>query len=428
MRSSRTSPRESRGSAEVSPVRLKADPTSARRRHEQWLKELTCLPTAAGLEHNVIAWIERWTARRTTLRMTRDRAGNILVRQARARQSPRRAPLFITAHMDHPAFVVTDVRGSDVDLEFRGNVHDPYFQDARIEIIDGRGRAQAAAITRLATVDPLRRVTARLDRAADTIERGNIARWAFSADGPLPRIADGLLHTHACDDLAGVAAAVSAMDVLSGRQDAGHVGLLFTRAEEIGFIGAIAACKARSVPRDARLVCLETSRSFAESPIGAGPIVRVGDRMSVFEPSLTNAISLLMIEHQKRRPQFTWQRRLMPGGTCEATTFSTYGYTSTCLCLPLGNYHNMADIDGVAAGKRPALVGPEFISLSDFHGLVDMLVVCATKLDAPGGPSLREQMEQRFRQHGSVLGPLRKKVTRGGASVRPARTYRQHRT
>ena len=41
----------------------------------------------------------------------------------------------------------------------------------------------------------------------------------------------------------------------------------------------------------------------------------------------------------------------MPGGACEATAFSAYGYESTCLCLPLGNYHNMHDID-VVAGRR----------------------------------------------------------------------------
>ena len=133
----------------------------------------------------------------------------------------------------------------------------------------------------------------------------------------------------------------------------------------------------RAIPRRARLICLENSRSFPESPIGGGPIVRVGDRMSVFEPSLTNDIALMMTEHEKRRSGFKWQRKLMPGGTCEATAFSTYGYRSTCLCLPLGNYHNMVDIDGVLAGRTPAQLGPEFISIADFHGLIDMLVVCA---------------------------------------------------
>ena len=93
----------------------------------------------------------------------------------------------------------------------------------------------------------------------------------------------------------------------------------------------------------------------------------------------------------------------MPGGTCEATAFSTYGYRSTCLCLPLGNYHNMIDIDAVLAGQRPARVGPEYISVADYHGLIDMLTVCAEGLDSPTRPTLHKRMEQLLLEHGHVL-------------------------
>ena len=76
-----------------------------------------------------------------------------------------------------------------------------------------------------------------------------------------------------------LAAALSAMEELRRRKSRGEkvgdVRLIFTRAEEIGFIGAIAACKHKSVSKKSRLICLENSRSFAESPIGAGkPHVR----------------------------------------------------------------------------------------------------------------------------------------------------------
>jgi endoglucanase len=373
--------------------------------------EITSLPTASGREDLVVAWIARWVAARRNLVLTRDRAGNLFVRQkpgpasrdGAARRRP--APLLITAHLDHPAFVVTRAHGGDVELEFRGGVHDPYFERARIEIIDSTGRAHSAQLTALnRKALPFKVATARLDEGAGPVASGDIGRWALAGDGPLPRIADGQLYARACDDLAGVAAALAALDVLRRKKGMDHVGLLFTRAEEVGFIGAIAACKGRRIPKRARLICLETSRSFTESPIGGGPIVRVGDRMSVFEPALTNAISMVMFEHEQARPGFIWQRRLMPGGTCEATAFSSYGYRSTCLCLPLGNYHNMVDIDGVAAGARPAAIGPEYISVGDFHGLVEMLVVCATELDSGKRPSLRGHMEALMKSRGHVLG------------------------
>lgn len=373
------------------------------RTHEQWLLDLTDIPTAAGREARVVAWITDWVARRRNLLLTRDRAGNLFITQRRREQAgAARAPLFITAHLDHPAFVVLTTSGRDVELEFRGSVHDPYFADAALEIHGQRGTSTARIVSLDPKATPFKRAKARLDEGQSVPAAGDIGRFRFT-EQPLPRIEDGLLRTYACDDLSAVAAALSAMDLLRGRTGMAHVGLLFTRAEEVGFVGALAACRARSIPRRARLICLENSRSFPESPIGGGPIVRVGDRMSVFEPSLTNDIALMMTEHEKRRSGFKWQRKLMPGGTCEATAFSTYGYRSTCLCLPLGNYHNMVDIDGVLAGRRPAQLGPEFISIADFHGLIDMLVVCAEGLDSPTRPTLHRRMEELLKKGEHVL-------------------------
>jgi endoglucanase len=379
---------------------------------ERWLLELTNLPTAAGREDRVIDWIAGWVRRRPRLVLRRDAAGNLLITQRGRRSGPRRAPLLITAHLDHPAFVVLEVRGRDVELEFRGGVHDPYFERARLEIFAGAKR-HAARIVSLATdATPFKRVVARLQDPGARVAAGDIGRFVVGRDGRVPRIERGLLHTYACDDLAAAVAALSAFELLRRDPRMAHVGLLFTRAEEIGFVGTLAACRIRSVPKDARLICLENSRSFAESPIGGGPIVRVGDRASVFEPTLTNDISALMTEHQAAHPAFRWQRKLMPGGTCEATAFTEFGYRATCLCLPLGNYHNMADIDGVQAGRRPARVGPEFISVADFHGLVEMLVVCARGLDAPRKAPLRGRLDALLRDHGHLVG-LAAAVRRG---------------
>ena len=71
------------------------------------------------------------------------------------------------------------------------------------------------------------------------------------------------------------------LDLTKNRKTAAGVGALFTRAEEVGFIGTLAACADASVPAGTRLLCLENSRSFPESPIGNGPILRVGDRLAV---------------------------------------------------------------------------------------------------------------------------------------------------
>jgi endoglucanase len=377
----------------------------ARTTHLRWLGEVTALPTAAGREERVIAWVERWVAARQGLSMTRDRAGNLFVSTKEHSSRRTAAPILITAHLDHPAFVV--LKASDersLELEFRGGVHDPYFDGAKLEVIDSQGRAHRASIESLdAAATPFKRVRARLVKRTAAVAPGDIARWAF-AGASWPRVARGLLHTHACDDLAAVAAALAAYDELIKRRRSAGVGLLFTRAEEIGFIGAIAACRLGSMPRGARLMCLENSRSFADSPIGAGPIIRVGDRMSVFSPALTNRVSDIVTAHANANPHFKWQRRLMPGGACEATAFAAYGHESTCLCLPLGNYHNMRDIDGVLAGRRPARVGPEFIAIADFHGLVEMLIVACTNLDSAPASSATQRFDDLLQRHGALIG------------------------
>jgi len=372
----------------MSPANPHRPSAADRRRHEKIVLELTSLPTAAGREFRVQAYLDRWLGeRRRTLEWKRDADGNVLItRRTRSRRRGGPAPLLITAHLDHPAFVVSKVVDDrTVEAEFRGGVHDPYFEDARVEFHDTEDQVVRGRITELRKPDdacPFKTVTVRLARREPGLAPGDVGRWAFPDAKITGRGVKRLLKTHACDDLAAAAAALCAFDRIRTRRGQEHVGLLFTVAEEVGFVGAIGAATNGLVPKNARLVCLENSRSFPESPIHDGPIVRVGDRMTVFSPDLTNDISTLMTAHAAATPSFKWQRKLMAGGACEATAFSAFGFQSTCLCLPLGNYHNMQAIDDVVAGQHPAKVGPEFIGIDDYHGLIEMLEVLASGLDS----------------------------------------------
>lgn len=386
---------------------FKGKVTSARRAaREKFLLEITSLPTAAGREDAVLERVEAWVSERAArLLLGRDRCGNLVITGRGFKKAcAKKAPLFITAHLDHPAFLVRSVKGAYVALEFRGGVQDAYFKGSQIEIFDLElKRSFAARILFLdAKAKPFKTVTARLDAPASSsfVEPGCIGRWKF----PKAAVVKGLVRTHACDDLAAVAAALLAFETISRDPELAHAALLFTRAEEVGFIGAIGAARGGTIPKGSRLVCLECSRSFPhDSPIGAGPIVRVGDRLSVFSPELTNAVSSLAEAHRKVVPAFKFQRKLMAGGACEATAFSSYGVLSTCICLPLGNYHNMADVDKVLAGKKKGVPGPEFVSAEDFHGMIELLEAVARGLDAPG-PSRREMMEKIWAEHAGIVG------------------------
>ncbi|HUF32317.1 MAG TPA: hypothetical protein VMN58_03795, partial [Acidimicrobiales bacterium] len=61
------------------------------------------------------------------------------------------------------------------------------------------------------------------------------------------------------------------------------------------------------------------------------------------------------------------QRKLMDGGSCEATAFAAAGYRASGLALPLGNYHNGAD-EGPAAG-----VAAEHVLVDDYLAEIALL-------------------------------------------------------
>ncbi len=365
---------------------------AATERHESYLTQLTSLPTASGREHRVIDWITAWSAKRPNTVIRHDRFGNLMLSR---RGAAARKPIIFTAHLDHPAFVVTGVEGRRVLAEFRGGVHADFFPGAGVRLFHADRRPQRGVVRDFTPLDqahPFHRVAAVFPR--DVHARvGDVMTW----DLPPARIRGGRLWAPACDDLAAVAAALAAFETVHRSARPGpDVRVLLTRAEEVGFIGALAACRSRLIPKQARLIPLEVSKSFPESPIGAGPIIRVGDRISIFNHALTYQLVQLAQSLDADRPDFRWQRKLMPGGACEATAFQEFGFSAACICLPLGNYHNM-DED---AGR----IAAETIALTDYHNLIQLLAAIARRLDQSGKPdALRTRLDRLFEQRVHLL-------------------------
>ncbi|MEM6853094.1 MAG: hypothetical protein AAF593_01670, partial [Planctomycetota bacterium] len=103
-------------------------------RHERDLVQLTNLPTATGREDRVIAWVKRWAGRRKNIELKRDRYGNLMLKR---RGVSSRKPILFTAHLDHPAFVVTAVKAKTIEAEFRGGVQDAYFVGSKVRHYSG---------------------------------------------------------------------------------------------------------------------------------------------------------------------------------------------------------------------------------------------------------------------------------------------------
>jgi len=402
-------------------------PDDRRQRHVEWLLEVTQIPTAAGRERRVIDWIDAWVAAREGVSKHSDAHGNFELRLSGAPETDH--PVYFTAHLDHPAFVVEEVRDAELILSFRGGVMSDYFPDAPIRVHHSEDGFVEATIVEEHDPDgkewsetdtrPFKMYRASCADAAD-VSVGDIGTWEL----PEAQIVDdefgGIIHTNACDDLAAVAAALCAIDELRIAQDNGaeknDVRVLFTLAEEIGFVGAIGASRDGFMPKGSRIIALENSRAFPDSPIHGGPIVRVGDRISVFSPELTGAVAKVAeriaggpstpkaSEKMSEMPKWKWQRKLMAGGACEASVYCAYGYTSTCVCLPLGNYHNMAGLAEAQAGTHEGVprVGREYVGIDDFHGMVDLLIGCG--MDLPQNPGFIERVEKLWDERKFVVG------------------------
>jgi endoglucanase len=125
------------------------------------------------------------------------------------------------------------------------------------------------------------------------------------------------------------------------------------------------------VPAGASVVSLECSKALPDAPQGGGVIVRVGDRMSIFAPALTEALRVAADAVGADDPGFRYQRKLMDGGSCEATAFCASGYRASGLAVPLGNYHNADD--------RGPGIAPENVLVSDWLAEVQLLVELACR-------------------------------------------------
>ena len=349
----------------------------------RWLEQLTQIPTASGFEHEVVAWVRAWVQRRPDLSFKTDSGGNVLVTQKGRKRKPL---VFAVAHMDHPAFVVTSIDGRRVGFEFRGGVNAEYFENAGVDF----PRSGVAGV--VVSYDE-KSQTGQIHLDGDGVAVDDIGTWRF----PSVAAAEDRLLAPACDDLAGCAAALAALDRTRQKPALRHFGVLLTRAEEVGLVGATHVAREGTIPGDSRLLSIEMSRALPNAPIGEGPIIRVGDAATIFDPELSNRIA-----HGAVKAGIRHQRKLMDGGGCEATAFGVYGYRATGLCLALGNWHNRGNLDEFEAGSGEPIPMPEEISLSDFHGLVDLLVVAAAAVDEE--TDLKQRFDDLYDRTAHILG------------------------
>ena len=299
-------------------------------------------PTAPFREDAVRAEIETQLGRCPHVKFERDAFGNVIARYRRGR---RKAEWAFAAHMDHPGWV----RG-----EFLGSVPKRFRQDPQ------------------------------------TKSFGDFAMW----DLPPFEIRDRQIHSRACDDLLGCAEILCLFRELEETDAQAYCVGLFTRAEEVGFVGAIKLAQSNLLLRSLTILSLETSTPRGTAEIGKGPIVRVGDKVSSFDGPST--ARLLSVAQEEKIPV---QRCLLDGGTCEATAYQLYGYTCAGASLALGNYHNITPEGTIAA---------EYVAIDDFVGMVRLCTALVLRRGKGSDPqkALRQKLEANVRNYRAFFAGL----------------------
>jgi putative aminopeptidase FrvX len=302
-------------------------------------------PTAPFHEDAVRAEIRKLLTGLPHVTLEEDDFGNLI---ATYQNGPAKPTLAFAAHMDHPGFVGRD---------FFGGVPASYLKKNKLKK-----------------------------------KFGAFSMW----DLPAFEVRAGKIYSRACDDLIGCAAIVAMFLELERTNAKGACFGLFTRAEEVGFIGAIHLAKSQRLPLDTLVISLETS-SLKGGPVklGAGVIIRIGDKTSVFDSA-----GSALLQNAAKQAELPHQRALMQGGTCEATAFPMYGYRAAAMCVALGNYHNCAPNEKI---------GSEFVGVSDAVGMAQLCV--ATVKGAAKAPdplaALKKRLDQTVKDHRKYFRKLK---------------------
>lgn len=322
-----------------------------------------------------------------------DRAGNLIVgaasladyRKKLGMRTSDPALVFI-AHMDHPGFHGVEwVEPTELRFEWFGGSPTALHESARVWLAEARGPIGEGSVAHVQMHESGRFLLGGTIRC----EPGLSERYPKPRDlcgGFVFRepwwLENDRYYTQVADDLVGCFAIVAtALDLWAGKGKAARknfIGLL-TRGEEVGFIGTLAHLEEGSLLRARRprlVVSLETSRTLPGAEIGKGPVVRLGDRATVFEAGALQVFSELAVKTLPDRHQ----RRIMDGGSCEATAATAYGLPAIGISVPLGNYHNQG-LEGGPDARMPNGPSPEFVHRDDIIGL---LALCGALTRVPG--------------------------------------------
>jgi hypothetical protein len=343
-------------------------------------------PTAPYAEDLQVDQLARFARARPGIRFELAAGANVLLHWPGVGRTRRGAPLAFSAHLDHPGFLYVGRRNGVHTARFHGGVPVRAMHGAEVRFFD----PSTGATTATARVDQV----AVLKGAPPLVAFEDfVGRAASGAPGmwdlPAAYLSGTRLDARVCDDLLGAAAVLALLDLLAAERHPRPVLGIFTRAEETGFVGCQALLREGALPKGTAVVGLECSPRRSTARVGRGPVLRVGDAASVFDPAVSQHLQDCAAALAQRVPAFRVQRALMDGGRCESTAYNLWGVPAGGLCLALGGYHNVGD-----SGSDRGRIAPEFVDWNDYEGLLALLLEVARSWGtAPPSARMRARLD-----------------------------------
>jgi len=388
-------------------------------RQIQRLLKILSLPTAPFRENHVAAHA-RLVLERNGIPHFSDPVGNLVVGCESAvayrklmRQNRKDPVRLFIAHMDHPGFHgVRWLSPQRLLVKWHGGSPVSKISGSPVWLADehgmaGTGRIERARLapSRLALSEAEVRVNIKFPELFSASQL--FGGFHFRSSAWRSR---NLLFARAADDLVGVFAILEiAMAVFREKKRGSppFLGLL-TRGEEVGFVGAIAHFEL-GWQQDRRRPCLaislETSRALPGALIGHGPVIRLGDRRTIFNPDYVQLLTTIA-EHVLPGKH---QRRVMDGGSCDATAATAWGLPAIGISVPLGNYHNeefaRPTSRNVTVPKTRGRPAPEYVHTRDVDGLLRLCKALMQPDLAWGDPwhVQRQRLRRNFRDYRALL-------------------------
>ena len=340
------------------------------------LSRLGVQPAVAYREAGVASAVEL-TLKELGVAWEVDEYGNIIARVPGLDADAE--PLAFVAHMDHPGFEAVSYQGDYLVCDVLGGVPAASFEaGVPLHIILADGKRLPATTAGRHGDDAQRQVL---------IELGEPAQLELPAavvfDLPDFQVDGEMIRMRAADDLAGCASILASLAELSAQTPPGDVYGVFTRAEEVGLMGARLLAESGLLSKETLVVSLESSRTLPGAEQGSGPVIRVGDAGMTFNADAESVLLKARETLQLQEGGFRVQRQLMSGGVCEASAFALFGYRTTGIAFPLGNYHN---------GAPDGTIQAEYIHVEDFLGGVQLIVEAARQMPEKNNIAFKQRL------------------------------------